>query len=179
MCPTNDPVGAGLVASLARPGGSLTGISIQTSDTAGKQLQLLREWFPKVSRVAFLVNTPVDRKQVDAAEAATLSAGIKLQVIEVAPVADSLAGALAAALKGRAEALWVAQTTFTFGNRAQITALALQSRLPSMYALAANVDAGGLMGYGPNDTAFYKQAAGFVDKICKGAKPAEIGRAHV
>ena len=174
MCPTNDPVGAGLFASLARPGGNLTGISIQTSDTAGKQLQLLREWFPKLSRVAFLMNTPVDSKQVDAAQAVALGAGIQLQTLEVAAAADALPGALAAAVKARAEALWVAQTTFTFGNRAQITALALQNRLPSMYALAANADAGGLMGYGPNDTGFYKQAAGFVDKILKGARPADM-----
>ena len=174
MCPTDDPVEAGLVVSLARPGGNVTGISIQTLDTAGKQLQLLREWFPRLSRVAFLVNTPVQRKQVDAAMAAASSAGIHLQTIEVPAAADALPGALAIAVTGRAEALWVAQTTFTFGNRAQITALALQKRLPSMYALAANADAGGLMSYGPNDTGFYKQAARFVDKILKGAKPADM-----
>ncbi len=92
----------------------------------------------------------------------------------MAAAADALPGALADAVKGRAEALWVAQTTFTFGNRAQITALALQNRLPSMYALAANADAGGLMSCGPNDTGFYKQAADFVDKILKGARPEDM-----
>ena len=172
MCPVTDAVGLGLIASLARPGGNLTGIEVQFEETTGKRLQLLREMVPKAARIAFLYHG-IGKKQREEAELAARQLGVRLQSLEV-DSAQALPGAFEAAVKERAEALMVAQVPFTFGLRAQITALALQHRLPSMYAQPSNADAGGLMSYGPNDIDYYRQAARFVDKIFKGAKPADL-----
>ena len=172
MCPSADPVSEGFVASLRRPGGNLTGVTILSDETTGKRLQLLREMAPKAVRVAFVWDTPA-RKQLEAAESAARQLGVQLQSLEV-NTADALPAAFEAAVKGRADAVMVAQSGFTFGSRAQITALALKHRLPSSYGLPANAVAGGLMSYGPNDTDYYRDAAGYVDKIFKGAKPADM-----
>ncbi len=172
MCPSDDPVSQGFVASLRRPGGNLTGVAILAEETTGKRLQQLREMVPKAARVAFIWSK-VGRKQLEAAESAARQLGVQLQSLEV-DTADALPAAFEAAVKGRADAVMVAQTPFTFGSRAQITALALKHRLPSSYGLPANAVAGGLMSYGPNDTEFYRDAAGYVDKIFKGAKPADM-----
>jgi len=173
MCPASDPVGLGFVASLARPGGNLTGISVQFEDTTGKRLQLLREMVPHASRVAFIWNSGGGKPQLEAAEAAARKLGVRLLPLEVS-TPEALPAAFEAAVKGHAQALMVVSTGFLFGTRAQITALALKHRLPSIFPLPANAVAGGLMAYGPNDSEYYRQAAVFVDKILKGAKPADL-----
>ena len=173
MCPSSDPVAAGFVTSLRRPGGNITGISIQMEETTGKRMQLLREMAPKASRIAFIWDGSASKAQLDTAVIAAHQLGVRLQSLQVS-TAEALPAAFAAMVKERANGLMVAQSPFTFGLRAQITALALKHRLPSMYGLPANAGAGGLMSYGPNDSEFYRQAAGFVDKIFKGAKPANL-----
>ena len=173
MCPASDPVAMGFVTSLRQPGGNITGVNLQFEESAGKRMQLLREMVPKAVRIAFIWNTAGGKLQFEAAVIAARQLGLQLIDFEVG-TAEGLPAAFAAAVKGRAGALLVAQTAFTFGLRTQITALALQHRLPSMYGLAANADAGGLMSYGPSDTEYYRQAAVFVDKIFKGRKPAEL-----
>ena len=172
MCPSTDPVGSGFVASLARPGGNITGVSLQMDDTTGKRLQLLREIVPKAARVAFIWSAG-SKNQLEAAESAARQLGVRLQSIEV-NTEDALPAAFDAAVKGRADALMVAQTTFSTGLRAKITALALNHRLPSIYGLPFNAEAGGLMSYGPNDSQYYRQAAVFVDKILRGTKPRDL-----
>ena len=173
MCQSYDPVAAGFVTSLRRPGGNITGISIQMEETTGKRMQLLREMAPKASRIAFIWDGSASKAQLDTAVIAAHQLGVRLQSLQVS-TAEALPAAFAAMVKERANGLMVAQSPFTFGLRAQITALALKHRLPSMYGLPANAGAGGLMSYGPNDSEFYRQAAGFVDKIFKGAKPANL-----
>ena len=128
---------------------------------------------PKVSRVAFVWNTQGGKAQLEAVEQAAQKLGVKLQGIEVS-TPEALPGALETAVKGRAEALMFMSSGFMFGLRAQITALALKHRLPASYGNTASVEAGGLMNYGPNDTEYYRQAAVFVDKIFKGARPADL-----
>jgi putative ABC transport system substrate-binding protein len=172
MCPSSDPVALGFVTSLNRPGGNLTGINLQFEETTGKRLQLLRDIAPKVSRVAILWDT-TGRSQLEAAEIAARQLGMRFISVEVG-VAEALPALIEAAVKDRANALVVAQTPFTFGLRAQVAALALKHRLPSIYVLPANAEAGGLISYGPNDSEYYRQAAVFVDKIFKGAKPGDL-----
>jgi putative ABC transport system substrate-binding protein len=172
MCPSSDPVELGFVASLRRPGGNVTGINLQFEETTGKRLQLLREIAPKVSRVSFLWDT-IGRSQLEAAEIAARQLGMRLNGLELG-AAEALPALIEAAVRDRTDALMVAQTPFTFGLRAQFAALALKHRLPSIYVLPANAGAGGLMSYGPNDSEYYRQAAVFVDKIFKGAKPGDL-----
>ena len=172
MCPSADPVSEGFVESLRRPGGNVTGVANLSEETTGKRLQLLREMLPKVARVAFIWSTGAE-KQLVAAESASRQLGVRLQSLEANTV-EALPAAFEAAVKGRADAVMVAQLAFTFGSRAQIAALALKSHLPSSFGLPANAVAGGLMSYGPNDTEYYRQAAVFVDKLFKGAKAAEL-----
>ncbi len=172
MCPISDPVAQGFVTSLRQPGGNLTGINIQIEESMGKRLQLLHEMTPKVARIAF-INSSGGKLQLDAAVLAARQLGVQLLDFS-AGTAEALPAAFEAAVKARAGAVLVASTAFSFGLRAQITALALKHRLPSMFALPANADAGGLMSYGPSDTEYYRQAALFVDKIFKGRKPADL-----
>ena len=173
MCPSNaDPVAQGFVASLRRPGGNVTGISNLIDETTGKRMQLVREMVPAAKRIAFLWNGS-GATQFDAAEAAARQLGVRLQSLEV-QTADALPAAFAAAVKERAEALMVANNGFTLSIRANIAALAIKHRLPSIFALATNADAGGLMSYGPSQTGYFGQAAVQVDKILKGAKVAEL-----
>jgi putative ABC transport system substrate-binding protein len=172
MCPSADPVSEGFVESLRRPGGNVTGVANLNEETTGKRLQLLREMVPKVARVAYIWSAGAG-KQLEAAESAARQLRVQLQSLEV-NAADALPAAFEAAVKGRADAVMVAQTGFNFGSRAQIAALALKHRLPSSFGSPANAVAGGLMSYGPNDTEYYRQAAVFVDKLFKGAKAAEL-----
>ena len=172
MASGGDPVALGFVTSLRQPGGNITGTTTQFEESMGKRLQLLREMTPKVSRIAF-INSPGAKLQLDAAVLAARQLGVQLLDFN-AGTAEALPTAFEAAVKGRAGAVLVAQTPFSFGLRAQITALALKHRLPSMFGLPTNADAGGLMSYGPNDSEYYRQAAVFVDKIFKGAKPADL-----
>ena len=173
MCPTNgDPVELGFVASLRRPGGNITGVSSMLDETTGKRMQLARELVPKATRIAFLWNTS-GKTQFEAAGAAARQLGVRLQSLEV-QTAEALPAAFAAAVKERAEVLMVASNGFTLSLRSNITALALKHRLPSVFALALNAEAGGLLTYGPSQTAYFGQAAVQVDKILKGAKVAEL-----
>ena len=172
MASGGDPVALGFVTSLRQPGGNITGITIQMEESMGKRLQLLHEMTPKVSRIVF-INSPGGKPQLDAAVLAARQLGVQLLDFH-AGTAEALPAAFEAAVKARAGAVLVAQTPFTTGLRAQITALALKHRLPSMYGLSLNAVAGGLMSYGPNDSEYYRQSAVLVDKIFKGAKPADL-----
>jgi putative tryptophan/tyrosine transport system substrate-binding protein len=169
-----DPVGTGLVASLARPGGNVTGLSIQQTDLVGKRLELLREVIPGLRRLAMLVNVGnplavVERGEVQAA-ARTL--GLDFITLEIRRGEDITPAF--EALKGRAEALYVAGEPLILTNRARINTLALVARLPAIYGQREYVEPGGLMSYGPNFPDLFRRAADYVDKILRGAKPADI-----
>jgi putative tryptophan/tyrosine transport system substrate-binding protein len=172
---TTDPVETGLVASLARPGGNITGLSYMSSDLSGKRLDLLKEVVPKVSRIAVLsspssANAPPQMRET---EAAARSLGLQLQLLEVRDV-DDFERVFQAAIKDRAGALITLDDAFVFTHRTRIVKLAAKSRLPSIYGFREFVDAGGLMSYAANLADMYRRAATYVDKILKGAKPADL-----
>jgi len=168
-----DPVESGVVASLARPGGNITGLSLQTSEGfAGKYLELLREAVPKVSRVAIL-GRPSARSPVQAMEQAARSLDVRVQLIEV-DQPGQLEGAFAAMTTQNVGALVVTPSPFNVTHRDRIVTLAAKHRLPAMYGLTAFVDAGGLMAYGASLRDLFRRAATYVDKILKGAKPADL-----
>ena len=175
MAGINDPVGAGFVASLARPGGNVTGLSMLVTELSGKRLELLKETLPNLSRAAFLWNPtqPGQALALKDTQAAARVLGVTLQLYEVRDP-NEFDGALAAMTKARAGALLVMTDPLTFSQRGQLTALAAKHRLPAMYALREFVDAGGLMAYGPSFPDSYRRAATYVDKILKGAKPADL-----
>jgi ABC-type uncharacterized transport system substrate-binding protein len=169
-----DPVGAGVVASLARPGGNVTGMSIQQTDTAGKRLELLREVVPNLGRLAIMANVGapgaiLEMREVDAT-ARTL--GLEVTTREIRQ-AEDISPAIEG-LRSRADALYVATDPLVFNNRIQINSLAQNGGLPTIYGAREYVDAGGLMSYGPNWTDLFRRAAEQVDKILRGAKPADI-----
>ena len=176
MVSVGDPGGLGLVASLAKPGGNVTGLSYTVGAfLVDKQLQLLKEAVPGLSRVAVLSNpaNPSHESAVENASKAGRVLGLSLHVMEARGNADFDA-VFTAFARQRAQALLVLQdSTFTV-YRTQIAELAAKNGLPSMYGLSASVDAGGLMSYGPNLSHQLRQAAGYVDKILKGAKPADL-----
>ena len=169
-----DPVDTGLVASLARPGGNVTGLSSQTTDLAGKRIELLREIVPGLRRLAFLAqpdNSYVvfDMRQ---AEAAARRLGLETASLEIRR-AEDIAPAFEE-LKGRAEALYILPDPLLFTHRLRINTLALGARLPTMHLLREYVEASGLMSYGPNWSDQWRRAADYVDKILRGAKPADL-----
>jgi putative tryptophan/tyrosine transport system substrate-binding protein len=171
----SDPVAEGLVASLARPGRNITGLSQTGSDLAGKRLELLRETSPKISRVAALF--PSASKSVHARLKETQNAAqtMGLQVLTLAVQRlDDFEGAFKAATTGRAGALIVLQSALTNTYRNQIVELSLKSRLPTMFEEASHVNAGGLISYGPSFFDLQRRAAWYMDKILKGAKPSEL-----
>src|SRR5262252_7564628 len=173
----NDPVGAGFVASVARPGGNVTGLSMMSPEVVGKQLELLRQVVPKVSRVAVLANpaNPGSAPQLRHAEVAAKALGMRLQYLEARSPSE-INSAFAAITKECAGALIVLLDP-TLARRAQrerIAELAARSRLPTMFALKLHVDAGGLMSYGADIFYLYRRTAIYVDKILKGAKPADL-----
>lgn len=172
MCPARDPVGEGFVASLAHPGGNITGVSILTTDLTAKRLELLREMVPTVARVAVLW-TPGAETQFHAAEHAARILGLELVRLEAARDED-LETAFDVAATQRADALLVLASPTFFGLRARITALALRHHLPAMYWLPSFAHAGGLAVYGPSDTEYYRRAAIYVDRILKGTKPSDL-----
>ncbi len=166
-----DPVGAGLVASLARPGGSFTGLTSRTPGLEGKRLELLKETLPKVKRVAFIHRVFAVRGKEIQATAREL--GITIQYIEVRN-AEEVEAALQAVIKERADALWVASPVIS-RYRKQIVDFAGKRRLPLFYDTRGYVEkAGGLMSYGPAYSDLWRRAATYVDKILKGAKPADL-----
>lgn len=171
----SDPVGLGLVTSLSRPGGNVTGLALLTVELVGKQLQLLKEAVPKASRVAFLINptNPGAALQLREAETAARSVGLQLQVLE-ARRDDELAGAFAAMSRERAGAVLLPGDSFFFYHRAKIADLAIKNRLPALFAPREFAEAGGLMAYGANVADLYRRAATYVDRILKGANPADL-----
>jgi putative ABC transport system substrate-binding protein len=169
-----DPVGSGLVASLARPGGNVTGQSNQQPDTAGKRLELLREVVPGLQRLAIIVNVNAPASLGEMREVQTMAGALRLEsaTLEIRR-AEDIASAFAA-LMGRPQALYVVTDPFLTANRVRITTLALAARLPTIYTFRDNVDAGGLMSYGPNLTEQFRRGGDLVDKILHGTKPADI-----
>src|SRR5262245_9827011 len=169
-----DPVGDGLVASLARPGGNATGLSGVQTDTAGKRLELLREVVPALRRVAIIVNVgnPAAVLERSEAQAAAKTLGLESVPLEIRR-AEDIAPAFEA-LKGRADALYVCSEPLVSVNRVRINTLALAARLPTMYGQRDFVDGGGMISYGPNFTGQFRRAAELVDKILRGTKPADI-----
>ena len=169
-----NPVEDGLIASLARPGGNLTGVTFVVSpEIVGKYLELLKEAVPKVSRVAVLLPQSTQPIFLREAEAAAQALAIKLQPIKVQSPGE-LAGAFARMSTGHANGLLVLPQPFTFANAKRITDLAARRRLPAMYGFTESVEAGGLMAYEANAADMFRRAADYVDKILKGAKPADL-----
>ena len=175
MANSVDPVGTGLVASLARPGGNITGLSNVSSELSGKRLELLREAVPRLSRVAFLWNPDLRGAVLDYKEtqAAARSHHVEIQSIEVSRTED-IDGAFSAITNQRAQAFILSPNPVAITYQSQIASFARQHRLPSMYGQKEYVQAGGLMSYGPSTADMNRRAAIYVDKILKGAKPAGL-----
>jgi putative ABC transport system substrate-binding protein len=169
-----DPVGTGLVASLARPGGNVTGLSSQTAETAGKRLELLREIVPGLGRLAIMgnVGNPISVLEFGEAQAAARALGLEVTTAELRR-AEDISPAFDA-LKGRADALYVCVDPLVATHRIRINILAVAARLPTIYLFREFVETGGLMSYGPNVLDMFRRAANFVDKILRGAKPADL-----
>jgi putative ABC transport system substrate-binding protein len=176
MANSSDPVGAGFVASLARPGGNVTGLSHGDLEVTGKRLELLKDAIPGLSRVAFLWNPGVrgDTLQYKEAEGVARALGLSLHSVEVVRGED-LDRAFSAMREQRAQAFTVAgPSPVTFSNRAKIATFAQKNRLPAIYGGREFVVAGGLMSYAPSDPHLFRRAATYVDKILKGANPADL-----
>jgi putative tryptophan/tyrosine transport system substrate-binding protein len=169
-----DPVGTGLVASLARPGGNVTGLSVLAVDLAGKRLDLLREVVSGFRRLAIMgnVGNPIILNELAELQAAAGRLGLQVDRLEIQRPQD-IAPALEA-VKGRADAVYVCQDLLTVGNRMRINTLALGARLPVMHASREHIEAAGLMSYGPNFLDLYRRAGDYVDKILRGAKPGDL-----
>jgi putative tryptophan/tyrosine transport system substrate-binding protein len=176
MISVGDPVGLGLIASLARPGGNVTGLSYSVgSGISGKGLELLKETVPKIRRVAILSNpaNPAHSLEVREVNVAARSLGVQLQLLEARGPND-FDGAFAAMAKERVGALLVVADSMFFLHRSRLADLAARSRLPAAYGLRENVEAGGLMSYGPSQRDLFRRSATYVDKILKGAKPGDL-----
>jgi putative ABC transport system substrate-binding protein len=175
MTGSADPVGSGLVASLARPGGNITGLSILAPEMAGKQLALLKELVPRISRVAVLWNptNPGHALSLEEAKGAARSLGVQLEPVE-ARSPDEFNGAFAAMTRARAGAILVLWDGMFLIHQRRIIDLTATTRLPAMYQYRGGVAAGGLMAYGPSNRDGNRRAAGYVDKILRGAKPADL-----
>jgi putative ABC transport system substrate-binding protein len=171
---SGDPVGAGLVASLARPGGNITGLSMQWPDAAGKRLELLREVVPSFRRLAIMVNVGFPDAVLEASEAKAVarSLGLEVATLEIRRAEDIVPAF--ESLKDHADALYVTADALLNANRIRINTLALGARLPTMHAFRESVEAGGLMSYGPNLASMFRRAAEYVDKILRGAKPGDL-----
>jgi putative ABC transport system substrate-binding protein len=169
-----DAVGAGLVASLARPGGNVTGLSLQQTDAAGKRLELLREFVPGLRHLAILANVsaPGSVLEMREVQAATRTLGLEAITLEIRRAEDIVPGF--DTLKDRAEALYVCTDPLVITNRARIHTLVIGARLPTIYNSREYIETGGLMSYGPNWLDRWKRTAEIVDKILRGAKPADI-----
>jgi ABC-type uncharacterized transport system substrate-binding protein len=170
-----DAIGPGLVDSLARPGGNVTGFTLLGPELGGKRLEILNETVPKLSRVAVLLNpanrgTTLYRKEI---EIAARSLGLELRFME-ARQPNELASVLSETKIGRAQALVTLNDTMFFSQQVQIANLAIKTGLPAMFPESEYVNAGGLMSYGPNLPDLFRRAATYVDKILKGTKPADL-----
>ena len=175
MVAVGDPIGTGLVPSLARPGGNLTGLSSVAPDLEGKRLQLLREVTPALSHVAMFINSlnPFHISSMEQARAAAQAMGIKLRLYDIRKSED-LDDAFAAIRKERPDALLILADRVFLHNRGRIVDFANEQRLPNVNAYKELVEVGGLMSYGPSYEDMHKRAAIYVDKILKGAKPADL-----
>jgi len=169
-----DPVGSGLVASLAKPGGNVTGLSLQAANLAGKRIEILREIVPELHRLAIIFNAgnaqPV--LEMRETEAAALALGIETVPIEIRRVEDF--GSAFRAVKAKADALYVAIDQLMVANLMRILTLALGARLPTIFSARDFVRGGGFMSYGPSYTERFQRAADYVDKILRGTKPGDI-----
>jgi ABC-type uncharacterized transport system substrate-binding protein len=171
----SDPVGAGLVASLARPGGNITGLTAIAAELAGKRLELLKETLPRLTRVGVLWN-PMDQgsdQGLKEIEIAAPTLWLEVQSLQVRSPSN-FESAFKATIAGQSRALQVLPSGLVNSQHNRIVEFATKSRLPTMFAGAAQVEAGGLMSYGPNAPDLYRRAATYVDKILKGAKPADL-----
>jgi putative tryptophan/tyrosine transport system substrate-binding protein len=167
-----DPVAAGLVTSLSRPGGNLTGLAWQASDLVTKQLQLLLEAVPRAGRIAALGHSANPTMRV-AVESAARSLGVTIDVFDVGAPAD-IPGAFEAAKRKRPGALIVLPSPMFYAERRRLAALAARDRLPAIYEVKAYVDAGGMASYGPSFPEMYRRSATYVDKILNGVKPGDL-----
>jgi putative ABC transport system substrate-binding protein len=175
MRSTDDPVTTGLVASLARPGGNVTGLTSMATDLIGKRLEILKEAIPRISRVAVLRNPTAPDASLKWQEVETAARALKLQIhsVEVSGPND-FENAFKAAIKHRDQALIVLRNPLIVNNRTKIAELAIKNRLPAMYDDREFVDAGGLMSYGTDLADLHRRAATYVDKILKGRTPADL-----
>jgi ABC-type uncharacterized transport system substrate-binding protein len=175
MAVSSDPVGIGFVASLARPGGNITGLSFMLTEVSGKRLELLQEAIPKLSHVAVLWN-PTNPNSIlgfKETQTAAHALGLPLQSLEVRGP-DEFDQAFAAMTREHADALVVLSNPLFFGHRRQLAELAVKHRLPAIFLFREYVEAGGLMAYGANLNAMYRRATYYVDRILKGTKPADL-----
>ena len=175
MAQDPDPVGNGFVASLAQPGGNITGLSSLAPELSGKQLELLKEMIPRLSRLAVFGTSinPGNAQNLREAELAAKTFGVELQYLDVLGP-KRFETAFLAARKGRADAVLMLPGSVLISQRAQLTDLAVKSGLPAIYPQTEYTEAGGLMYYGTNTPELYRRAATYVDKILKGAKPADL-----
>jgi putative tryptophan/tyrosine transport system substrate-binding protein len=175
MTQDSDPVGSGLVASLSRPGGNVTGLSTLAPEISGKQLEILKEIVPRLSRLAVLGNSALagNAQSLKETEQAAQTFGVQLQYLDVSSRKE-IDSVFRAASKGRADAVLVLINPFMISHRALVVDLALKSRLPTIYSSPDSVEDGGLMSYSPSSTDLFRRAATYVDKVLKGTKPADL-----
>jgi len=169
-----DPVASGLVASLARPGGNVTGLSSQSDDLAGKRLEVLREVVPSLHRVAILANVgnPLSVLELGEAQAAARTLNLEFDTLEIRRAEDITHSF--EVIKGRAEALYVCPDGLMDTNKTRINTLALGARVPTMHGYREYVEAGGLLSYGANLPEMYRRAADYADRILRGANPGDL-----
>jgi putative tryptophan/tyrosine transport system substrate-binding protein len=172
---SGDPVGSGLVASLARPGGNVTGSSLQQAELASKRLEILREIAPSVRRLAIMgnVSSPLIAAEMREAQSTALRLGLEVGLLEIRQ-ADDIPLAFKTALNDRADAVYVCADPLTGTNRLRIVSLAQAARLSTVFGERESVEAGGLISYGPNIPDLFRRAAELVDKILRGTNPADI-----
>jgi putative ABC transport system substrate-binding protein len=175
MALVGDPVGSGLVANLAHPGGNITGLSGMTTELSAKRLQLLKETIPRLTRVAVLWNpdSPFHTKVIKDLTAVAPSLSIELSFVGVR-TSEEIGPAFSAMTRAHAEALYVLADAFFHSHRTTLLKAASKARLPTMYGQREYVDDGGLISYGPNFADVFRRSAGYVDKILKGAKPGDL-----
>ena len=169
-----DPIGSGMVDSLARPGGNVTGFSMQTTELAGKRVELLRQILPGLRRIAVIANVSYPASVLEVAEVREVArkSGFEVKLLEIRRAEDI--GSAFEALGNETQALYVCASALFNASIARINTLALGARLPTITSLREYVEAGGLMSYGTNNTALFRRAGETVDKILKGAKPADL-----
>jgi putative ABC transport system substrate-binding protein len=169
-----DPVGTGMVASLSRPGGNVTGLSVQTTELPGKRIELLRQLFPNLSRLAVIGNVSYagTLEEIGEVRTAARKVGLDVDILEIRG-AEDIAPAFSI-FKGGAQALYVCSDALINANYARINTLAVGARLPTIYGLRDFLESGGLMSYGAKPAEMFRRAGDYVDKILKGAKPVDL-----